>query len=230
MSAPLLEVEGLEVRYPGMKSPVRAVDGISFSLHQGETYALVGESGCGKSATGFALIQLVEPGEIVAGSIKFEGQELIGLPEDRMRRLRGARIGMVFQEASAALNPVMRIGTQVGEALRIHRGLGRKEAAAEAVRLLRLVALADPERQARAYPHELSGGMKQRVMLAIALSCSPALLIADEPTTALDVTIQAQILALLRELRERLSLTLQNHLEVKDLIILLSYILILYVI
>jgi len=124
-----------------------------------------------------------------------------------MRRLRGARIGMVFQEAAAALNPVMRIGTQVGEALRIHRGLGRKEAHAEAVRLLRLVALADPERQARAYPHELSGGMKQRVMLAIALSCSPDLLIADEPTTALDVTIQAQILALLRELRDRLSLT-----------------------
>ena len=208
MPAPLLEVEGLEVQYPGMRSPVRAVDGISFSLHRGETYALVGESGCGKSATGFALMQLVEPGEIVAGSIKFDGQELIGLPEDRMRRLRGARIGMVFQEASAALNPVMRIGTQVGEALRIHRGLGRKEAAAEAVRLLRLVALADPERQARAYPHELSGGMKQRVMLAIALSCSPALLIADEPTTALDVTVQAQILALLRELRERLSLTI----------------------
>ena len=208
MPTPLLEVEGLEVRYPGTKNPVRAVDGVSFSLQKGETYALVGESGCGKSATGFALLQLVEPGEIVAGSIKFEGRELIGLPDEQMRRLRGASIGMVFQEASAALNPVMRIGTQVGEALRIHRGLGRKEAGAEAVRLLRLVALADPERQARAYPHELSGGMKQRVMLAIALSCSPALLIADEPTTALDVTVQAQILALLRELRERLSLTI----------------------
>ena len=204
----LLEVAGLKVHYPGAQAPVRAVDGISFSLQQGETYALVGESGCGKSATGLALLRLVEPGRIVAGRIVFEGQDLLTLPEDKMRRLRGARIGMVFQEAAAALNPVMRIGTQVGEALRIHRGMSRKQAHAEAVALLRLVALADPERQARAYPHELSGGMKQRVMLAIALSCSPALLIADEPTTALDVTIQAQILALLRELREKLSLTI----------------------
>ena len=204
---PLLDVSGLEVHYPGAHAPVRAVDGISFSLQQGETYALVGESGCGKSATGLALLRLVEPGRIVAGRIIFEGRDLLTLPEDAMRRLRGARIGMVFQEAAAALNPVMRIGVQVGEALRIHRGMSRKQAHAEAVALLRLVALADPERQARAYPHELSGGMKQRVMLAIALSCSPALLIADEPTTALDVTIQAQILALLRELRDRLSLT-----------------------
>jgi len=204
----LLEVRGLKVQYPGAVAPVRAVDGISFSLQQGETYALVGESGCGKSATGLALLRLVDPGRIAAGSIVFEGNDLLGLSEEAMRRIRGARIGMVFQETSAALNPVMRIGTQVGEALRIHRGLSRKEAHTEAVRLLRLVALADPERQARAYPHELSGGMKQRVMLAIALSCSPALLIADEPTTALDVTIQAQILALLRELRESLSLTI----------------------
>ncbi len=204
----LLEVSGLKVHYQGTGAPVRAVDGISFSLQQGETYALVGESGCGKSATGLALLRLVEPGRIVAGRIVFEGQDLLTLPEEKMRRLRGARIGMVFQEAAAALNPVMRIGTQVGEALRIHRGMSRKQANAEAVRLLRLVALPDPERQARAYPHELSGGMKQRVMLAIALSCSPALLIADAPTTALDVTIQAQILALLRELRERLSLTI----------------------
>ena len=207
MSEALLEVHGLEVHYPGTAGPVRAVDGIDFSLQKGETYALVGESGCGKTATGLALLRLVEPGRIVGGRIVFDGQDLLGLPEEGMRRLRGSRIGMVFQEAAAALNPVMRIGTQVGEALRIHRGLGRKEAAAEAVRLLRLVALADPERQARAYPHELSGGMKQRVMLAIALSCSPDLLIADEPTTALDVTIQAQILALLRDLRERLALT-----------------------
>jgi len=205
---PLLEVSGLKVHYSGTAGPVRAVDGVSFSLQQGETYALVGESGCGKSATGLALLRLVDPGRIVAGRIVFEGQDLLTLSEGRMRRLRGARIGMVFQEAAAALNPVMRIGTQVGEALRIHRGMSRKEAHTEAVRLLRLVVLPDPERQARAYPHELSGGMKQRVMLAIALSCSPALLIADEPTTALDVTIQAQILALLRELRERLSLTI----------------------
>jgi peptide/nickel transport system ATP-binding protein len=204
---PLLEVSGLKVHYPGAGRPVRAVDGVSFSIQQGQTFALVGESGCGKSATGLALLRLVDPGRIVAGRVIFEGQDLLTLAEDKMRRVRGARIGMVFQEAAAALNPVMRIGTQVGEALRVHRGLSRKQAHAEAVTLLRLVALADPERQARAYPHELSGGMKQRVMLAIALSCSPALLIADEPTTALDVTIQAQILALLRELRERLSLT-----------------------
>ena len=154
----LLEVSGLKVHYPATGAPVRAVDGISFSLQQGETYALVGESGCGKSATGLALLRLVEPGRIVAGRIVFEGQDLLTLPEEKMRRLRGARIGMVFQEAAAALNPVMRIGTQVGEALRIHRGMSRKQAHAEAVRLLRLVALADPERQARAYPHELSGG------------------------------------------------------------------------
>ncbi len=205
---PLLEVSDLKVHYPGVDAPVRAVDGISFSLQPGETYALVGESGCGKSATGLALLRLVDPGRIVAGRIVFEGRDLLTLPEDKMRRLRGARIGMVFQEAAAALNPVMRIGVQVGEALRIHRGMSRKQAHAEAVTLLRLVALADPERQARAYPHELSGGMKQRVMLAIALSCSPALLIADEPTTALDVTIQAQILALLRDLRDKLSLTI----------------------
>jgi len=205
---PLLEVSDLRVHYPGTEAPVRAVDGISFSLQQGETYALVGESGCGKTATGLALLRLVEPGRIVAGRVVFEGQDLLSLPEDKMRRLRGARIGMVFQEAAAALNPVMRIGVQVGEALRIHRGMSHKEAHAEAVALLQLVALSDPERQARAYPHELSGGMKQRVMLAIALSCSPVLLIADEPTTALDVTIQAQILSLLRELRDKLSLTI----------------------
>ncbi len=205
---PLLEVSDLRVHYSAADAPVRAVDGVSFSLQPGETYALVGESGCGKTATGLALLRLVEPGRIVGGRIVFEGRDLLGLSEEEMRRLRGARIGMVFQEAAAALNPVMRIGAQVGEALRIHRGMSRKEAHAEAVELLRLVALADPERQARAYPHELSGGMKQRVMLAIALSCSPALLIADEPTTALDVTIQAQILALLRELRDKLSLTI----------------------
>ena len=205
--ATLLEVENLQVHYPGPTGPVRAVDGASFSLEAGETYALVGESGCGKTATGLALLRLVEPGEIAGGRIVFEGHDLLALDEKKMRGIRGGRIGMVFQEASAALNPVMRVGSQIAEALRVHRGIGRREAWAEAERLLALVALPDPERQARAYPHELSGGMKQRVMLAIALSCSPALLIADEPTTALDVTIQAQILALLRKLREDLDLT-----------------------
>jgi oligopeptide/dipeptide ABC transporter ATP-binding protein len=204
---PLLQIEELKVHYPGGEAPVRAVDGVSFRVERGETYALVGESGCGKSATALSILRLVEPAEIVGGRLLFEGRELLSLTEKEMRALRGSRIGLVFQEASAALNPVMRIGSQVTEALRVHKKIGRREAKEEAVRLLRLVALSDPERQARAYPHELSGGMKQRVMLAIALSCSPSLLIADEPTTALDVTIQAQILALLRRLRRELELT-----------------------
>jgi peptide/nickel transport system ATP-binding protein len=205
--APLLQVENLQVQFPGDGRPVRAVDGASFRVNRGETYALVGESGCGKSATALALLRLVEPGRIVRGRILFEGRDLLAIPDKEMRRVRGGRIGIVFQEASAALNPVMRIGAQVSEALRIHRRMSRKEAWAEAVRLLGVVALPEAERQARAYPHELSGGMKQRAMLAIALSCSPALLIADEPTTALDVTIQAQILALLRSLRRTFELT-----------------------
>jgi oligopeptide/dipeptide ABC transporter ATP-binding protein len=205
---PLLQIDRLKVQYPGDGAPVRAVDGISFTLQRGETYALVGESGCGKSATALSILRLVEPGRIVGGRLLFEGRDLLELTEKEMRSVRGGRIGMVFQEAAAALNPVMRIGAQVSEALRIHRGLSRREAWAEAVRLLGLVALSDPERQARAYPHELSGGMKQRVMLAIALCCAPSLLVADEPTTALDVTIQAQILALLRDLRRDLDLTI----------------------
>jgi oligopeptide/dipeptide ABC transporter ATP-binding protein len=205
--APLLEVRDLRVQFTGDGAPVRAVDGVSFSLERGETYALVGESGCGKSATALSILRLVEPGRIVGGKLIFEGRDLLELGEKAMRRLRGARIGIVFQEASAALNPVMRIGPQVTEALRVHRKISRREARDEAVRLLRTVALPEPEQQARAYPHELSGGMKQRVMLAIALSCSPSLVIADEPTTALDVTIQAQILALLRRLRAEMELT-----------------------
>ncbi len=203
----LLQIENLQVHYPGVAGPVRAVDGLSFGLERGETYALVGESGCGKSATALAILRLVEPGWIAGGRLWFEGRDLLELREREMRAIRGGRIGIVFQEPAAALNPVMRAGSQVAEALRIHKRLSRKAARAEAVRLLGVVALPDPERQARAYPHELSGGMMQRVMLAIALSCGPALLIADEPTTALDVTIQAQILALLRRLRAELQLT-----------------------
>ena len=204
----LLQVHDLRVHYPGAEGPLRAVDGLTFEIEQGETYALVGESGCGKSATGLAILRLVEPGRIAGGRLRFEGRELLDLDEKQMRSVRGARIGMVFQEPAAALDPVMRVGSQVAEALRIHRRIGRREALDEAVRLLGVVALPDPEQQARAYPHELSGGMMQRVMLAIALSCAPALLIADEPTTALDVTIQAQILELLRRLREEFRLTI----------------------
>jgi len=203
----LLEIEDLQVHYDGPRGPVRAVDRLSLCIEQGETYALVGESGCGKTATGLAILRLVEPGWIAGGKILFQGRDLMGLTEREMRRVRGGGVGLVFQEAAAALNPVMRVGAQIVEGLRIHRGMGRREAWSEAVRLLRLVSMNDPERNVRAYAHELSGGMKQRVMLAIALSGSPALLIADEPTTALDVTIQAQILALLRRLKAELGLT-----------------------
>jgi oligopeptide/dipeptide ABC transporter ATP-binding protein len=180
---------------------------VTFALSRGETYALVGESGCGKSATALAIIRLVEPGVVAGGRVRFEGRELLDLPEREMRHVRGARIGFVFQEVAAALNPVLRIGDQVAEAVRAHRRASRAEARAQAERLLRLVALPDPEAQARSYAHELSGGMKQRAMLAIALASAPALLIADEPTTALDVTIQAQILEVLRRLRRELDLT-----------------------
>ncbi len=205
--APLLSIEGLEVRYESPRGDVRAVDGLDLSLDAGETYALVGESGCGKTATGYAILRLVEPGRIAGGRILFQGRDLMTLSEREMRRVRGAGIGIAFQEPGAALNPVLKIGTQVGESLRIHKGLSRKAAWHEAVRLLEAVSLPDPERQAGSYAHELSGGMKQRAMLAIALSCSPALLIADEPTSALDVTIQAQILELLRKLKAEYKLT-----------------------
>jgi oligopeptide/dipeptide ABC transporter ATP-binding protein len=204
---PLLAIEDLRVHYSGPHGPVRAVDGASLTIEPGETYALVGESGCGKSALALAILGLCEPGRIAGGRVVFEGRDLVPLSDRELRRVRGARIGMVFQEPAAALDPVMRVGSQVSEALRIHRRIGRREARDEAVRLLRLVSLPDPERHVRSYPHELSGGMQQRVMLAIALSCSPSLLIADEPTTALDVTIQAQILALLRRLKAELGLT-----------------------
>ena len=193
--------------YDTPRGQVTAVDGLTLALRPGETYALVGESGCGKTATALAVLRLTEPGRITAGSIQFEGQDLLKLTEKQMRRVRGGRIGMAFQEPAAALNPVMRIGAHVVEAIRAHRKVSRREAWAEAERLLAAVALPDAARQARAYAHELSGGMQQRAMLAIALACRPALLIADEPTSALDVTIQAQILALLRRLKDEMGLT-----------------------
>jgi oligopeptide/dipeptide ABC transporter ATP-binding protein len=204
---PLLSIEGLDVRYDSPRGDVRAVDGLDLTLQAGETYALVGESGCGKTATAYAILRLVDPGRIAGGRIVFRGRDLMGLSEKEMRRVRGGEIGIAFQEPGAALNPVLKIGTQVGESLRIHKGLSRKEAWREAIRLLDAVSLPDPERYAASYAHELSGGMKQRAMLAIALSCSPALLIADEPTSALDVTIQAQILELLRKLKADYNLT-----------------------
>jgi oligopeptide/dipeptide ABC transporter ATP-binding protein len=205
--APLLEIRGLRVQYDGRKGPVRAVDGLDLKVEHGDTYALVGESGSGKTAAAYSILRIVEPGRITDGRIVFGGRDLLSLTEKEMRKVRGGEIGIAFQEPGAALNPVLKIGTQVGEALRIHRGLSRKEAWGEAVKLLAEVALPDPERQAGCYAHELSGGMKQRVMLAIALSCRPKLLVADEPTSALDVTIQAQILALLRRLKAEHDLT-----------------------
>jgi peptide/nickel transport system ATP-binding protein len=205
--APLLAIEGLNVRYDGARGEVRAVDGLDLVLEQGETYALVGESGCGKTATAYSILRLVEPGRITGGRMIFQGRDLMSLNEKEMRGVRGNAIGIAFQEPGEALNPVLKIGTQVGESLRIHKGLSRKDAWREAVRLLGEVALPDPERQAGSYAHELSGGMKQRAMLAMALACRPALLIADEPTSALDVTIQAQILALLRTLKAEYRLT-----------------------
>ncbi len=212
MSAPpLLEVRGLTTAFPGRGGgpPVRAVDDVSFELSAGETLAIVGESGCGKSMTAFSLLGLVpSPGSIACGSVRFEGQELVGLPERALRKLRGARISMIFQEPMTSLNPVYTVGAQIGEVLRLHRGLSRRAAKARAVELLGLVGIPSPEARVDSYPHQLSGGMRQRVMIAMALACEPTLLLADEPTTALDVTIQAQILDLLRRLQSELGMSI----------------------
>jgi len=198
----LLEVDELKTHFFTREGVVRAVDGVSFSVAPGETLALVGESGCGKSVTSLSILRLVAspPGRIVGGRVLFEGRDLVALREEQMRAVRGNAISMIFQEPMTSLNPALRVGWQIAETLVVHRSLSRNEAKAKAVELLRKVHLPEPERQARQYPHELSGGMRQRVMIAMALACSPRLLIADEPTTALDVTIQAQILELMREL------------------------------
>ena len=208
MTEPLLAVEGLRVVFgpPGREQV--AVDGIGFTIGAGETLGIVGESGSGKSLTALAVLRLVPnpPGRIAAGSVRFDGQDLLALDEAAIERIRGARIGMIFQEPMSALNPVFTVGEQIAEALRVHEGMTRRDAAARAVALLQRVGIADAARRARQYPHELSGGMRQRVMIAAALACRPSLLIADEPTTALDVTIQAQILALLKELQRELGM------------------------
>ena len=207
-SGTLLDVRGLRTYFFARAGTVKAVDDVSFRIEAGEVLGLVGESGCGKSVTSLSLMRLVPPpGRIVGGEILFKGRDLLSLTESQMRKLRGSEIGMVFQEPASALNPVFTIGYQVGESLMIHRGLSRREAVREAVGMLEEVAIPDPQRRVRDYPHQLSGGMRQRVMIAMALICRPALLIADEPTTALDVTIQAQILDLLRKLRSRYNLT-----------------------
>ncbi len=208
MKAPLLEVEDLRVYFATGGAPARAVDGVSLALGRGEAVALVGESGCGKSVTALALARLAPspPAVIAGGSIRFEDRDVLAMTDADLRELRGARIAYVFQEPGAALNPVVRVGRQVAEALRLHRP--ETAVGEEVVNLLRLVGLPDPERVRRAYPHELSGGMQQRAMIAMALACRPALLVADEPTTALDVTIQAQIMELLARLQQELGMAL----------------------
>jgi peptide/nickel transport system ATP-binding protein len=206
---PLLKVENLRTVFEAQPAHVVAVNDISFEIRKGETLGLVGESGSGKSVTAFSIIRLVqEPGRVTGGRIWFQGKDLLSLPEEEMRQIRGAGIGFVFQEPMAALNPVMRVGAHIAEALRVHGLASRSDARARAVDLLRAVKIVDPEKRVDDYPHQLSGGMRQRVMLAIALACRPPLVIADEPTTALDVTVQAQILELLRDMKREFDLSL----------------------
>ena len=200
----LLEVENLQTHFRTPDGVIRAVDGISFAVEAGETVAIVGESGCGKSVTANSILRLVpQPPGRIAGAIRFEGRDLLKLSERAMREVRGNDISMVFQEPMTSLNPVLTIGRQIAEPLRLHQGLPRKQVEERVVEMLGLVGIAEPRRRAREYPHQLSGGMRQRVMIAMALACHPKLLIADEPTTALDVTIQAQILGLMADLKSR---------------------------
>ena len=205
MGAPLLEVNDLKTHFFTRDGVVRAVDGVSFSIEPGETLALVGESGCGKSVTSLSIMRLIAspPGRVVGGSIRFDGRDLLALSEPAMRKVRGNDISMIFQEPMTSLNPVLTIGHQIAESLVLHRGMSRADAMARTIELLRLVHIPEPARRAAEYPHQMSGGMRQRVMIAMALACDPKLLIADEPTTALDVTIQAQILDLMRELQAK---------------------------
>jgi oligopeptide/dipeptide ABC transporter ATP-binding protein len=202
---PLLEVRGLRTSFYTRYGVVRAVDGIDFHVDRGEVMGLVGESGCGKSVTALSILRLVsQPGRIEAGSVVFDGQDLVTLPSERMREIRGDRISMIFQQPTSSLNPVLDVGSQLAEVLEVHRNMKKKAALGRALELFKMVGISDPARRLKAYPHEMSGGMAQRVMIAMALACEPELLIADEPTTALDVTIQAQILDLMRNLQKEL--------------------------
>jgi ABC-type dipeptide/oligopeptide/nickel transport system ATPase component len=206
---PLLDVQNLTVTFAGRNGTVTAVDEVSFSIAPGETLGLVGESGSGKSVTAFSILRLLQPpGRVTGGHVMFEGQDLLVLPEREMRSVRGARISLIFQEPMTALNPVMRVGDQIAEALTAHGGITKSAARLRAAELLDAVRIPDAAHRMRDYPHQLSGGTRQRVMIAIALACQPPLVIADEPTTALDVTIQAQVLDLLRELKARYNLAL----------------------
>ena len=206
----VLDVKGLQTVFFTHSGLFRAVDDVSFHVCRGETLAIVGESGCGKSVSALSIMRLVPdpPGRIVGGEILLEGTDLLVLDEAEMRKIRGNRISMIFQEPMTSLNPVIRIGDQISEAVRLHRVMSAKQAREQAVEMLRLVRIPEPARRAQEYPHQLSGGMRQRAMIAMALACRPALLIADEPTTALDVTIQAQILALILDLQKELGMGL----------------------
>lgn len=215
MSERLLSVENLVTAFQTEEGEIRAVDGVSFSVEKGRTLGIVGESGCGKTVTALSIIQLLPrpAATILGGQILFEGEDLVKVETDRLHKVRGNRIGMIFQEPMTALNPVHRVGRQITEALKLHRNLSDAEALAAAVKMLERVGIPSPEVRVTEYPHQLSGGMRQRVMIAMALICDPALVIADEPTTALDVTIQAQILGLLQEMQDQLgtSIILITH-------------------
>jgi peptide/nickel transport system ATP-binding protein len=202
---PILEVDDLRTYFYTRDCVVRSVDGVSFSVSEGETLAIVGESGCGKSVTSLSILRLIAspPGKIVSGSIRFHGKDLLGFSDAQMRDIRGDKISMIFQEPMTSLNPVLTIGRQIGEVLELHRHCTKEEARIRILELLKMVNIPEPESRIDEYPHQLSGGMRQRIMIAMALACDPEILIADEPTTALDVTIQAQILNLMRELRDR---------------------------
>ncbi|NPV03177.1 MAG: ABC transporter ATP-binding protein [Syntrophaceae bacterium] len=201
---PILKIESLSTHFETARGSVKAVDGVDLRLDEGDTLGIVGESGCGKTVLALSVMRLVPrpPGRIVSGRVLFEGEDLLALSEEQMRRVRGKRISMIFQEPMTSLNPVFRIGDQVAETLRLHEGLSAKDAHERAVEMLRLVGIPAPEQRVRDYPHQMSGGMRQRVMIAMALSCRPRLMLADEPTTALDVTIQAQILDLIQGLKQ----------------------------
>jgi peptide/nickel transport system ATP-binding protein len=204
----LLEIRGLKTYFATDDGMVRAVDGVDLTIDRGETLGVVGESGCGKTVTALSVLKLIAmpPGQIVGGEILWQGQDLVRWSKQEMRRIRSSEIGIIFQEPMTSLNPVYSVGEQIAEVVRLHEGLGRRAARDKAVEMLRLVRIPNPERRVRDYPHQFSGGMRQRVMIAMALSCNPKLLIADEPTTALDVTIQAQILEILLEMKSRLGM------------------------
>ena len=203
---PILEIDSLKTYFHTRDGTVRAVDGVSIHVDRGETLSIVGESGCGKSVTAMSVLRLlpVPPASIEGGRILFDGEDLLQVSEERMRDIRGNQISMIFQEPMTSLNPVMPVGRQIAESLELHQGLARRAAAERSVEMLDLVQIPEPRRRADEYPHQLSGGMRQRVMIAMALACNPAILIADEPTTALDVTIQAQILDLMLQLKEQI--------------------------